>query len=155
MAAKEGQDSVDAQLGRRYQFELFENSKGCAEIYKQEAKVVEKLFYFKAKLLEIQAKINKFRFTNVKSTNLIDLKILLSSGQNFQNNQNKNLNHMTHGFPQTVDVIGSIKGMFILHYSYGMNMSKAVLEGDLAYTNHLGQFRKHQACHKLILLLSL
>ena len=43
-------DSVDALLGKRYQFELFENSEGCGQVYSQEVKVVSELIKLKNKL---------------------------------------------------------------------------------------------------------
>ena len=43
-------NSVDAVLGKRYQFELFENSEGCAQVYSQEAEVVLELMKLKNKL---------------------------------------------------------------------------------------------------------
>ena len=34
-------DSIDAKLGRRYQFEMFENFERCADVSKQEAHIID------------------------------------------------------------------------------------------------------------------
>ena len=139
------QNSIDAHLGKRYQFELFEDSRGCAEVYNLEAKVVNQLFIIKAYLLKVQDRMNELKLS--KNSNIDDMEELImisEQGKNFQKLKMQDFKQTIQKFPQIEDFIGSIKAMFILHYSYGIDMSRAVLEGVLAYTNHHGKLRKHQ-----------
>ena len=70
--------------------------------------------------------------------------MISEQGKNFQKLKMQDFKQTIQKFPQIEDFIGSIKAMVILHYSYGIDMSRAVLEGVLAYTNHHGKLRKHQ-----------
>ena len=142
------ENSIDAQLGRRYEFKLFENSKGCAELYRKEAAVVDLLSLKKIKLLEIENKI-KSRLKLLKNhttfgKDMKELQLILHQGMNLHKKQKHYIKDMIENFPQLEDFIGSIKAMFMLHYSYGLNMSLAVQEGNLAYTNHFGKLITYQ-----------
>ena len=137
----EGQNSIDAQMGKQYQFELFENFNGCADVYRKEAEIVNQLSDIKKKLTKVQEKLTKLG----KCSRLMkDLKIHLESAKNYQSKQILNFESVHYDFPKVIDVIGSIKAMFILHYSYNINMSLAVQDGTLAYKDHFGILRKHQ-----------
>ena len=140
--ANDGQYSLDAQMGRRYQFELFENFEGCAEVYKQEAKVVDKLVKIKTKLFAIQDQITKLKVETIDK--MKELKQMVEDGRNFQKQDKQDIANLVTEFPRMIDFVGSIKAMFILHYSYGLNMSLAVQEGKLTYLNHFNELREHQ-----------
>ena len=143
------ENSIDAQMGRRYEFRLFENTKECAELYRKESKVVDKLWYAKTKFLEIKNAISRLKsFKNSTAYKMEKLQLILHQGKGFQKNQMLSFAYMIQDFPQLEDFIGSIKAMFILHYSYGLNMSLAVQEGKLAYTNHFGEVVKYQVHFK-------
>ena len=42
--------SIDAILGKRYQFEMFENPEQCAQVYSKEAEITSQLKQFSNKL---------------------------------------------------------------------------------------------------------
>ena len=51
-------------------------------------------------------------------------------------------------FPKHDDVLGAVKGMVVLYYSYNYNISDMVLNGVLSYVDHLGKQRKIPAYEK-------
>ena len=133
-----GQYTLDARIGKRYQFELFEDFNSCADLYHQEAKVVDRLIKIKMYLLEI-----KSRITN-RTIRIQEMKALKKSIEGAKNIQKQNFEDVGKKFPSIIDFMGSIKAMFMLHYSYGLNVALAVLEGKLSYTNHLKEAKVYQ-----------
>ena len=124
--------SIDSILGKRYQFELFEYFEGCVETYNRESKVVQKLMEIKARLYRLKQDI--FKVMSSKSR-LREVFGVMKSGKGIQNELDGTAK-MSKTFPTKKDYLGSIKGMFFLHYSYGINLSKAVLDGTLSYKDH-------------------
>ena len=92
---------IDAQLGKRYQFELFENFHRCAEVYKKEAKVIERMLEIKARLLELRA--------NLKLYTYIDLKNEVTHELNNFKSDMRTLDELTMHYPLVTDFIGAIK----------------------------------------------
>lgn len=46
-------------------------------------------------------------------------------------------------FPSTIDFQGSIKALFMLHYSYAIDLTSAVQLGTLSFVNHNGQQKNY------------
>ena len=139
-----GLPSIDDHLENRYQFELFENHEACIEVYYQEAKVVKQLFQVKERLFAIKETLqnNGIDTLDMYLKNLNNKMKSHSTALNYYKTITKKLGTF---FPNYNDYKGSIKGIFILHYSYGINVTEAVLDGILSFYNHqMGNFKKYQ-----------
>ena len=136
---KKKSKSIDQMLGEKYKFDLFENFEGCAEVYKHEAKVVAKLSEIKLKLANVKENLSKFIIKAQKRDRediLPELRRLVhEENQNYVKDQNDFAN-MTEEFPTQSDHEGAVKAMFMLHYSYFLNLTLAVTDGVLSYYNH-------------------
>ena len=144
--------NIDAKLSHKYQFELFENFKLCSEVYKQESKAVDILFQIKSKLKEHKQNLNIIRDSSKSVISLQNLKNELKIHLQIRHmiiECYKMIKAIYH--PQITDYIGSIKALFVLHYAYGINMTDAVLHGNLTYWNFKSlQPRKHQVTSGII-----
>ena len=131
--------SIDQVLGERYKFDLFENFEGCAEVYKHEAKVVAKLSEIKLKLASVKENLTIFVLKAQKrdrEDSLPELRrLVLEENQNYVKDQN-DLVTMTDELPTQSDHEGAVKAVFMLHYSYFLNLTLAVTHGVLSYYNH-------------------
>ena len=131
--------SIDQVLGERYKFDLFENFEGCAEVYKHEAKVVAKLSEIKLKLASVKENLTIFVIKAQKrdrEDSLPELRrLVLEENQNYVKDQN-DLVTMTDELPTQSDHEGAVKAVFMLHYSYFLNLTLAVTHGVLSYYNH-------------------
>ena len=131
--------SIDQVLGERYKFDLFENFEGCAEVYKHEAKVVAKLSEIKLKLASVKENLTIFVIKAQKrdrEDSLPELRrLVLEENQNHVKDQN-DLVTMTDELPTQSDHEGAVKAVFMLHYSYFLNLTLAVTHGVLSYYNH-------------------
>ena len=141
--------SFDEELATKFQFQLFENFNGCKDLYIQEKNVVEKLMEVKQKLFEVKSKLSGFLKVGDKK----DREDMLSDFRRNISATIRNINEFleveTNEYPTDSDVNGSIKAMFILHYSYYLNMTAAVHDGKLSYKDHHGMLREYQAYEKL------
>ena len=124
---------LDEELAKKFQFQLFENFDGCRELYIQERKLVTKLLEVKQKLIKV--KMDFRRITNLRS--------MLPGLRNSHNYLTEFSEVKTNEYPTESDMLGSIKAMFILHYSYYLNMTRAVHDGQLSYQDHHGVLRGH------------
>ena len=124
---------LDEELAKKFQFQLFENFDGCRELYFKERKLVTKLLEVKQKL--IKAKMNFARITNLRA--------MLPGLRKSHNYLIEFSQVKTNEYPTESDMLGSIKAMYILHYSYYLNMTGAVYDGKLSYQDHHGVLRGH------------
>ena len=124
---------LDEELAKKFQFQLFENSDGCRELYFKERNLVTKLLEVKQKL--IKAKMNFRRTTNLRA--------MLPGLRKSHNHLIEFSEVKTNEYPTESDMLASIKAMFILHYSYYLNMTGAVHDGKLSYHDHHGVYRGH------------
>ena len=132
---------LDEELAKKFQFQLFENFDGCKGLYVQERKLVTKLLELKQKLLKAKINFRAVSKDRAKSRDmLLDLRRKISSTHNYLIELSE---VKTNEYPTQSDVQGSIKAMFILHYSYYLNMTRAVHDGQLSYQDHHGVLRGH------------
>ena len=124
---------LDEELAKKFQFQLFENFDGCRELYFKERKLVTKLLEVKQKLIKV--KMDFRRITNLRS--------MLPGLRKSHNYLIEFSQVKTNEYPTESDMLGSIKAMFILHYSYYLNMTRAVHDGQLSYQDHHGVLRGH------------
>ena len=142
--AKEGKrrKSLDQIMGEKYKFDLFENFEGCAEVYKNEEKVVAKLSEIKLKLFNVKENLSKFIIKAQKrdrGDKLPELRRFVHEELlNYIKYQN-DLATMTEEFPTQSDQEGAVKAMFMLHYTYFLNLTSAVTDGVWSYHNHHGR----------------
>ena len=134
-------DSIDAKLGRRYQFEMFENFERCADVSKQEAHIID-LFLKLTHWLRNARK--SFSFFMRDKKDLPALKQNTTRYLEIISQTKETIISQSSTYPKLNDFIGSIKALFILHYSYNINMTKAVLNGKLSYSNHEGKLLDFQ-----------
>ena len=138
---------LDEELAKKFQFQLFENFDGCKGLYVQERKLVTKLLEVKQKLLKAKMNFRAVSKDRTKSRDmLLDLRRKISSTHNYLIEFSEVKNNK---YPTQSDVQGSIKAMFILHYSYYLNMTAAVYDGKLSYKDHHGILKEYQAYEKL------
>ena len=95
--------------------------KTCREEIVQKLKIQENLLNLKQDLSEVKSNFWK------------------TAEENFKNSKE---------FPMYDDVMGAVKGMVILYYSYNYNITDMVLNGVLSYVDHLGIQRKLPAYEK-------
>ena len=62
-------------------------------------------------------------------------RLVLEENQNYVKDQN-DLVTMTDELPTQSDHEGAVKAVFMLHYSYFLNLTLAVTHGVLSYYNH-------------------
>ena len=120
--------TIDHYLGDRYEFNLFENAEECARVYKNESKVLDHLLSIKQKLLKLK-KCCKDK-ENIRKTR----ELLITSANDIKA-EKSSLKMITNGFPMENDFMGSIKAMFLLHYTHYINMTLAVTDGLLSFIN--------------------
>ena len=138
--SKFGNNSIDANMGRKYQFELFEDFIGCAAQYQKERNVLEELYIFRNHLY--QAKNQVLQLIQNKSIN----QILLIAKRNkvLQNMYQESIRELAYEFPRMADFMGSVKAMFILHHSYDFDIKHAVQEGKITFKNYVGLHKEYQ-----------
>ena len=141
--------SIDVELSTKFQFQLFENFNGCKDLYIQEKNVVDKLMEVKQKLLEGKNKLRGFLKAGDRKHREDMLSDFRRNISLIIHNINEFLEIETNEYPTESDMNGSIKAMFILHYSYYLNMTAAVHDGKLSYKDHHGMLREYQAYEKL------
>ena len=141
--------SIDVELSTKFQFQLFENFNGCKDLYIQEKNVVDKLMEVKQKLLEAKNKLRGFLKAGDRKHREDMLSDFRRNISLIIHNINEFLEIETNEYPTESDMNGSIKAMFILHYSYYLNMTAAVHDGKLSYKDHHGMLREYQAYEKL------
>ena len=78
--------SIDAQLGTKYQFELFENFKSCDDVYKQESKAVDKLIEIKSRLIKLRENLSIFSNISKISNSSTELRNNMNNVLNFTRN---------------------------------------------------------------------
>ena len=64
-------------------------------------------------------------------------------------NNKKQIEAMTKDFPLKQEFNGAVKAMFMLHYTYYLNMTSAVTNGILSYYNHLQEHEQFQVLLRL------
>ena len=133
---------IDAQLGSRYQFHLFENFEGCKEVYEKESNMTLLMFKAKNRLGKLQNQLTLIQ-KNIYEE-ITQLKSIITHQVYTYKKEKRCLNDLIVNFPQYMDYVGSIKGFFILHYAYGFNIEKAVLNGKLSYKNQNKEFKEYQ-----------
>ena len=140
--------SIDEQLATKFQFQLFENFDGCKGLYIQERKLVKKLLEVKQRLLKAKSNFRGGLKADTKKDRTMsrDLRRKISSTIN---NLIEFSEVKTNEYPTESDMLGSVKAMFILHYSYYLNMTAAVHDGKLSYQDHHGMLKVYQAYEKL------
>lgn len=136
-AIQESSKSIDQLMGEKYKFDLFENFEACAEVYQHEKKVVDKLMEIKSKLSHMAKHISTF---NTKSKYNINKDMILKLRKNLIGEGQlkkikSSLNSLSHILPRKKDYKGAIKAMFMLHYSYDLNLTHAITEGGLLFIN--------------------
>ena len=118
----------------------------------KEIEVVNKLLAVKQNLLEakhnLKSTLNN-SITNVTGNLLHNLRWKISSSIDAVDELS---NVSITEYPTELDVMGSIKAMFILHYSYYFNMTAAVYDGKLCYQDHNAINREFQAYEKFNLM---
>ena len=128
----ESEGTIDDYLGHRYEFNMFENVEGCASVYRNESKVVNVLSEIKIKLLELKNNYSK-------TVELIKRKEELLKMKRDFNADKLILESLANDFPIQSDLNGAIKAMFLLHYTHYLNITKAVTEGVLTFSNHFNK----------------
>ena len=142
--------SIDDEMSTKFQFQLFENFNGCRDLYIEEKNVVNKLMEVKQKLFEIKSKFIWFLKAGERKDR--DTNMLPDFRRNISSTIHNLEVEANEEYPTESDMNGSIKAMFILHYSYYLNMTAAVHEGKLSYKDHHGMLREYQAYEKLNLM---
>ena len=147
--SKVKKNSIDVELSKKFQFQLFENFYECKDLYTQEKYVVSKLVEVKQELLKAKAKLTCFLNASDRKDSedvLFDFSKNIFSTLQFIN---EFLEVETNEYPTESDMNGSIKALYILHYSYYLNLTAAVQDGKLKYKDHHGMLREYQAYEKL------
>ena len=129
--------SIDAQLGNRYQFGLFENHEACTDFYAKESAIVGRILEIKSKLNEYRNSLIDFRNISMNFENFSRVKtIVMRISHLFKNFKATFEVSAKENYPKIDDFNGSIRGLFILHYCYGFDITDAVINGRLSYWNN-------------------
>ena len=128
--------TIDQYIGNRYEFSMFENFERCAELYKAESGVIQTIADIKDKLLTF--KINLTNGVNEYESNIDHLKHKRTQMRKFKTDHFSKkdvIYRLSKHFPKRNDYDGAVKAMFMLHYTYYLNITKAVTDGILSYNN--------------------
>ena len=141
--------SLDAQIGNRHAFNLFENFDGSKNSYIQETALIHKLKDIKVQMKTLQDSIKTKKDLKRFAENLKDLKDKV-------NQIKSNLNNSTNEFPNPdkSDLYGAQKGMEVLFFTYRYNVTSAVIDGNLEFYDYLFQ-KKIYKCHEKLTLTDL
>ena len=138
--SRESQKSIDQIMGERYRFDLFENFEECANVYRIEAKVVDKLSQEREKLTTMRIILRKLLIDikeNYKEKLLKIADMIMVKGKQDFHEFYDNLASLANSFPTKMDREGAVKAMLMLHYTYQLNLTLAVTDGILSYSNVL------------------
>ena len=143
--------SIEHYLGERYKFEVFENLEVCKTVYRHEDKVILKVMHMRDKIKKTKQKISQIhssilvkKETEGLATELSNFIMMLRNFTIETTNSKNQIEEMTTDFPSKQEFNGAVKAMFMLHYTYYLNMTSAVTKGILSYYNHLQEHVQFQ-----------
>ena len=138
--------SVDQYLGEKYKFDVMENFEECANIYKQESLLIQKLIETKTRLVTLKYDLMT-QVQNMSKQSMTDLRNIFIDEHHKRKSDSSFINILSKIFPKRDDVTGALRAMFILHYTYYLNVTSAITSGKLSYLNHHKEMIHFQVSH--------